>query len=201
MSFKAVIFDLDGTLYDKSHISLRLVAKQLAHGKLSLLGRERQLRKRLKGRYFGSEEAFYAAFFEALGGKRAKDWYYQDYMPCMTRLLKEHYHIFPWVEPTFKDLHSQGIKTAVFSDYACTAERLEALGFDCSWTDFVFEAPAFGGLKPCREAFEAVCRAVGEQPSDCLMVGDRSDTDGAGAAAVGMGFYLTSSFPDTSYRT
>lgn len=190
MTFKAVIFDLDGTLYDKSRLGLYLVGNQFLQGRMALSGRERMLRKKLKGRFFGSEEAFHQAFFGALGGEKARKWYYNTYMPAMTSIMRKHYHLYPWVEETFKTLRNQGIKTAVFSDYSCTNERLEALGFDLSWTDFVFEAPAFGGLKPCKEAFEALCQAIGEQPSDCLMVGDRLDTDGAGAASVGMGFVL-----------
>ena len=190
MSFKAVIFDLDGTLYDKSNIGWYLVGSQLLHGGLVLSGRERSLRKKLKGRFFGDETAFHEAFFNALGGEKARKWYYNSYIPDMTNIMRRHYHLNPWVEPLLKELRSQGVRTAVFSDYACTGERLEALGFDLSWTDFVFEAPAFGGLKPCKESFEAVCRIMGEKPEDCLMVGDREDTDGAGAASVGMTFLL-----------
>ncbi len=188
MNFKAVIFDLDGTLYDKTHIARYLVWSHLFHGNVFFLGRERKLRKKLKGQFFGSEEAFHDAFFDALGGEKAKKWYYNIYMPSMARIMHEHYHLNPWVESTMKELRNQGVKTAVFSDYACTKERLEAIGFDLSWTDFVFEAPAFGGLKPCKEAFEAVCKTMGEKPEDCLMIGDREDTDGAGAASVGMKF-------------
>ena len=190
MKFKAVVFDLDGTLYDKTHIGWYLVGSQLLHGKVILSGRERTLRKKLKGQYFGSEKAFHDAFFGALGGDKAKNWYFNTYIPSMTCIMRKHYHLNPWVEDTMKTLRNQGVKTVVFSDYSCTTKRLEALGFDLSWADYYFEAPAFGGLKPCKEAFQALCDAIGEKPSDCLMVGDREDTDGAGATSVGMSFLL-----------
>lgn len=190
MNFNAVVFDLDGTLYDKSRLSLRLVATQLFRGRLGVLGRERKLRKKMKGQFFGSEAAFNDAFFDALGGEKAKGWYYDIFMPTMARLMKKHYHLNSWVQPLMQSLRQEGIKIAVFSDYPCTEKRLEALGFDLNWVDGVFDAPSFGGLKPCKEAFEAVCRALGERPEDCVMVGDREDTDGVGAAQVGMKFVL-----------
>lgn len=190
MNFNAVIFDLDGTLYEKPHIGLYLVGSQVFRGNVIQSGRERKLRKKLKGQYFGSEEAFHKAFFDALGGERARDWYYNSYIPSMVRIMRKHYHLNPWVEDVLKKLRNQGVKTAVFSDYSCTRERLKALDFDLSWVDYIFEAPALGGLKPCKESFEAVCRTMGEKPEDCLMVGDRKDTDGAGAATIGMAFLL-----------
>ena len=45
-----------------------------------------------------------------------------------------------------------------------------------------------GGLKPCKESFEKICRALDLHPEECLMVGDREDTDGDGAKSVGMAF-------------
>ena len=56
---KAIIFDLDGTLYDKSGLAMRLVWSQLQRGSLSLLKREREVRKELRGQHFESEEVFY----------------------------------------------------------------------------------------------------------------------------------------------
>ena len=166
------------------------MGSQVFHGNVILSGRERKLRKKLKGQYFGSEEAFQEAFFDALGGEKARDWYYNSYIPSMVRIMRRRYHLNPWVKSNLKELRNQGVKTAVFSDYSCTRERLKAFDFDLSWVDYVFESPAFGGLKPCKESFEAVCRAMGEKPEDCLMVGDREDTDGVGAAAAGMKFVL-----------
>ena len=59
---KAVIFDLDGTLYDKSRLPFRLIIRQILRGKLFMLKRERTVRKELKGIYFGDEAKFEDAF-------------------------------------------------------------------------------------------------------------------------------------------
>ena len=185
---KAVIFDLDGTLYDKSHLPLRLVASQILHWKLIMLKRERSVRKLLKGKYFGDKNKFEEAFFSHFMRKNAKEWFYESYMPDTIKILKKHYHIAPWVEDCLKSLHDKGVKIAVFSDYGYVEEKLEALGFDLKWTDYLFDAPSLGGLKPSKETFLKICSTMDVSPQNCLMVGDRDDTDGAGAKASGMQF-------------
>ena len=185
---KAVIFDLDGTLYDKSRLPLRLVGRQILHGKLSMLKRERSVRKLLKGKFFGDKEKFEEAFFSHFKRKNAKKWFYDTYMPDTIEILQKHYHIAQWVENCLKSLHNKGVKIAVFSDYGYVEEKLEAIGFDLKLTDYIFDAPSLGGLKPCKEAFQKICETMNVAPQNCLMVGDRDDTDGAGAIAAGMQF-------------
>ena len=185
---KAAIFDLDGTLYDKSRLSIRMPLNQLLHGKLFMLKREREVRTKLKGQYFGNEEAFYDNFFAHIGKKNARNWYFNCYLPEMAKVLHKHYHIAPWVEDTMEQLRKANIKIVIFSDYGAVKQRLDALGFKCEWADYIFDAPSFGGLKPCRESFLGVCEKIGIEPQHCIMVGDRDDTDGAGAKATGMQF-------------
>ena len=75
----AVIFDFDGTMYNKSSLVRRMVIGEL--GRLGMLSREQAARKTLRGKYFGSAEAFYDAFFlEMAKGNRkvasmARFWY------------------------------------------------------------------------------------------------------------------------------
>ena len=188
---KAVIFDLDGTLYDKSGLARRLVWNQLRRGRLALLKREREVRKDLRGKHFESEEAFYDAFFARFDRPElARNWYFEEYMPDMVAILRKHYRIAPWVETTMLELRTHGRKVAVFSDYGSVQRKLEAIGFRLSWADYLFEAPALGGLKPCKKSFVKICKEMQLQPSECLMVGDRTDTDGKGARSVGMAFKL-----------
>ena len=188
---KAIIFDLDGTLYDKSGLARRLVWNQLRRGRMALLKREREVRKELRGKHFESEEAFYDAFFARFDRPElARNWYFEEYMPDMVAILRKHYQIAPWVETTMLELRTHGRKVAVFSDYGCVQKKLEAIGFRLSWADYLFEAPAMGGLKPCKESFRRICKEMKLHPSDCLMVGDRTDTDGKGARSVGMAFKL-----------
>ena len=186
---RAVIFDLDGTLYDKSGLARRLIFAELLRGRLRMLKREREVRKELRGKPFKSEEAFYAAFFARFDKPEfARRWYFEEYMPDMVAILRKHYHTAPWVQTVIPELRANGRKVVVFSDYGFVEEKLRAIGFRLDWADHIFDAPSLGGLKPCRESFETLCREIGCPPSDCMMVGDRADTDGAGARAVGMPF-------------
>lgn len=187
--YKAYIFDLDGTLYDKSGLARRLIWSQLLRGRLLLLKREREVRKELRGRHFKSEDTFYKVFFKQFPHpEQARRWYFNEYMHDMVAILRKHYRIAPWVESKMMELRANGKKIVVFSDYGFVQQKLEAIGFRLSWADCLFEAPALGGLKPCKESFERICREINVNPADCVMVGDRKDTDGAGARAVGMKF-------------
>lgn len=189
---KAVIFDLDGTLYNKKGLPLRLIAADVPH--MFMLGNERKARKELMGRWLGDEQAYYEALYARVAemshstADKARRWYEDRYMPQMQRILKRHYHVEPWAEGMMADLRQRGIRTAVYSDYGCLRERLEALGFDCSWVDVVADAPALGGLKPCKESALSLCTMLGVDPTDTLMVGDRDDTDGESARRCGMRF-------------
>ena len=189
---RAVIFDLDGTLYNKKGLPLRLIAADVPH--MLMLGNERKARKELMGQWFGEEATYYCKLFARVAElshstpEKARHWYEHHYMPNMQRILRRHYRVEPWVEGMLADLRQRGVKTAVYSDYGCLRERLEALGFDCAWVDVVADAPNLGGLKPSRDAAMKLCSMLEVDPTATLMVGDRDDTDGETARRCGMRF-------------
>lgn len=195
ISTPVAVFDLDGTLYDKRCLALRIVLSQLTN--LRLLKAERAVRRNLAGRDFGSEENFYQCFFERLASlaacshEHAREWYFGSYMPAMVEVLRRRYHLRDWVSPLLETLHERGVRVAVFSDYPFAAEKLEALRFRASWADAgIFDAPSLGGLKPCRESFLRLSSILGALPEDMTVIGDRADTDAEGARCSGMSFVL-----------
>ena len=69
-------------------------------------------------------------------------------------------------------------------------KKIQALGLDESLFDWVISAPELGGLKPAPELMARVAATMGVLPQQCLLVGDREDTDGELAKSVNAPFYL-----------
>ena len=189
---KAVVFDLDGTLYNKRFLPLYLILGDLRH--VLLLASERNAKRILKGQAFENGEVFYRTLFNHISRYQhvpymvARDWYFGRYLPLTIRILEKHYQARPFVEPLLKELHKRGIKTVVFSDYRCVDEKLAALGLDPDEFDYRESAMDLGGLKPNKRLFEHLLETIGVTAQETLMIGDRRDTDGIGARSVGMRF-------------
>lgn len=83
-------------------------------------------------------------------------------------------------------LQSRKIPLGVLSDYPADG-KLRALGIGDNFS-LVLSAsdPEVGVFKPHPRGFLAACRRWQLDPADVLFVGDRADADAAGAAAAGM---------------
>ncbi|GHT56146.1 hypothetical protein FACS1894109_04270 [Spirochaetia bacterium] len=197
---RAFIFDFDGTLYDSSGIALRLIAQRPLEAFILLA--ERKTRASLAGCDYGEAEAYYQEFFSLLARRLHKpasilrSWYFDEYMPRMCRVLKKHFRLRPGCLELFEELARKRtgdsqtgnpFKFAVYSDYPQTAERLKALGLNLD-TNLLFGPENFGAQKPAVRPFLAIAESLGVSPEEILVIGDRDDTDGAGARAAGMGF-------------
>ncbi|MDR1970490.1 MAG: HAD family hydrolase [Treponema sp.] len=197
----AIIFDLDGTLYDQKGIARRLVLARPLDA--FLMRAERQTRKQFAGRSYGTVEAYFQAFFEELSkqirrsASFARTWYFETYMPLMTGILAKHYRARPGAAEVFAALASGAnglggkIPFAVYSDYPMAAARLEAIGLDRG-SCRVYGPQDFGAQKPAAAPFLRIAGDLGSAPQDTLVAGDRDDTDGAGAAAAGMRYFSIS---------
>lgn len=185
-----VVCDLDGTLYNKHGLPLRLI--WACRCSLSLLKAERKARKQLKGIYCGTQEDFYSRLFASIANacsvtrQQACDWYREVYMPAMVRTLQKHYRADALLLTQLYLWREQGIRLVVYSDYGETLAKLHAIGIDPSLFDAVFDAPSLGGLKPAKQGLEAILNRFHTASCNAVMIGDRPDTDGALAKNAGV---------------
>ena len=190
-SLKAIVFDLDGTLYESRHFPLRLILADPLH--IGMLGAERKCRKRLCDRHFDKASDYYDALFSLMGrgskerAERCRKWFYGTYMPLQVKIIHEKFGPRPHLKEFIGRLRGQGYKVAVLSDYCFTTEKLEAIGLSPADFDAVWESPALGGLKPREEVFLNACKALGTTPIETLMIGDKASKDG-GALRAGLQF-------------
>lgn len=194
--YKLVILDLDGTLYDKRGLAWRMALH--APWNICKMLRERKVRASMKGMWLGDEADCYVEFFRRMTKdyklhiERNMDWYYERYLPLMAKLIGKYQLIGNWVIPFIEECQANGVKIVVLSDYENVEEKLHALGLDLALFDWVAAAPLLGGLKPAPELMRIVTERMGVAAQDCLVIGDREDTDGAMARAAGADFRLIS---------
>jgi FMN phosphatase YigB (HAD superfamily) len=191
---KVVVFDLDGTLYCKRGMVTRMLCTALLDWRMMKI--ERQTRKYLKGIWVGDKEAFYNLYFQNMANGRifsqeyARWWYNTRYMPQMVKVLQKSYQLATWVLPFIHQCKQMGIGLVILSDYGHTREKIQALGLDCTLFDWIISAPELGGLKPSPQLLVCVAEKMGVQTNQCLIIGDREDTDGELAKSVNAQFYL-----------
>jgi FMN phosphatase YigB (HAD superfamily) len=205
-NIRAVIFDFDGTLYDYALMPLRLI--RAFPWDLPRIWAERTTRRKFAGFDFGSPEAYYREFFLQMAAlcrcsaDSARHWFFFCYIPRMIRVLKKYYRLRPGAAELFRFLDSgaapagkeragqnplRGI--AVYSDYPCLRERLEALGLIPGERIRLYGPESFGAQKPAPGPFLRIAGDLGVSPGETLVIGDREDTDGAGALKAGMSFF------------
>lgn len=194
---RVVVFDLDGTLYSKPGMALRMLCASPLHWRK--MWAERKTRKHLRGKFLRDEASFYNAYFQLLAQfadstpDAMRDWYQRQYMPLMIQVIKKYYTLSTWVKPFINECRKRGIYLIVMSDYSHTHEKLTALGLDINIFDWVVSAPELGGLKPAPQLLQQLLVRMGCTPKQCLLIGDREDTDGTMAHALGAAFSLVQS--------
>lgn len=191
---QTVVLDLDGTLYDKTGLARRMVRR--LWWCLPLLAAERLARKNMHYVQYASQEEFFGAFFRYMSRghwwtrSMAATWYHTTYMPTMIRLIRRYHSPRPEVMALVEEAKAKGLQLAIYSDYGCVIEKLEALGIDPSLFDLMVSAPELGALKPSEPCARRVMELLNAKPETTLFVGDREDKDGASAKAVGARFLL-----------
>lgn len=191
---KLVVFDLDGTLYKKNGLARRMLFAAPKEWKRMLA--ERKTRKSLRGKWVQDEHTFYQLYFQKMATygdaspAELQTWYFNHYMPLMVEQIRQYHQPVEWLADFINTCKEKSIQLVVLSDYGHVAEKLNALGIDKNLFDWVISAPELGGLKPAPQILLQVLEKMNIAPNQCLVVGDREDTDGQLAHSVGALFQL-----------
>jgi HAD superfamily hydrolase (TIGR01549 family) len=191
---RAVLFDLDGTLYDQRRMrtlmAMELVAMLLrrpfqAPRDWRTLAAFRKAQESL--RHSRREPA--AQLKEAAARLRmplaeveavTTEWMMERPLKHMRRCRAV------GTMELLASLQGRGIEMGVLSDYPAAA-KLQALGIASSFSVVLCATdPEVGAFKPDPRGFLAAADRWQLAPAEVLMVGDRADADAAGAAAAGM---------------
>lgn len=186
-----VVFDLDGTLYDKRPLE-RYMMRRLPLGLLRLY-RYTRVRTSLAGVDLGSAAGIEAETLRRLARgagaqERWRRWIYGTYDPLVIEGMRRAVRPYPGVVEVLRRLRGGGLRVGLVSDYRGVEARLEALGIDGGLFDFTLVTEAEGVMKPAPRAAALTIAGMGAPGPALLMVGDRAFADQRFAEGSGMGF-------------
>lgn len=183
---RAVVFDVDGTLYPIRQIVRRSWPLVCRHARLfRAFGRARRaLRGERPGARLRQRQAELVAGFLGIDAESAADAVervvYRQWPRTFRRLRP-----YTQVAATLARLRADGLRLGVVSDSPFIREKLSALGLAGGWRGVV-SADEAGALKPNPEPFLLVLRRLQVAPEEVLFVGNSYALDVIGAHRVGM---------------
>jgi putative hydrolase of the HAD superfamily len=185
---KAVLFDLDGTLYDRDAAVRDLVAAQYAAFAPTLgaaLGND------FVARVLELDDHGYRDKLEVYGTIARERGLAEELARELAADFLRRYdgfcRPFPDAVSTLTELKRRGLKTGVITNGRQSVQhgKIDALGIR-SLLDTVSISEAEGLRKPDRRIFERTLARLGVAPADCAFVGDHPEVDVAGARAAGL---------------
>ena len=198
---KLAVFDVDGTLYDQKSMRLamaaQLVMASALRGDLAtprILSAYRKMREDLAEAGTADFEAKLELSLAERFGRTpqsiratVQEWMHRRPLPFLRRAR------YPGVDLLFDQLRRSGRSIAILSDYPATA-KVQHLGLEA---DLVVAAGDEGVpcMKPNPAGLLRVMKAMGAEPAQTVMIGDRPERDGEIGAQAGVAAYIRSSKP------
>ena len=202
MKYKAICFDIDGTLYPIGTMNRRLFRLSAAHPLFGLKYRKARREFRRHQADFNKEIPFRwreAAIIHCGTGAEpeqdfSEDSYRRLYGKTYDRLARWAYgkmdrlyrrtKPFDGVAETLKKIRNNGLKIGVFTDFPLL-RKLEGMNL-ASLVDFAASSDDAGFLKPDTHCFEYLLYNLKMGSQDVLYVGDSYEKDivGANAASI-----------------
>ena len=194
---KAIIFDLDDTLYDysgcheKAMESLKkycmdrfLLTEQGFRDRYSVS--KKIVKQKLGNNASSHNRMLYAQVFLELSGVKPCDNALALYDIYWNTMLKE-MKTFDYVIPFFEKLSNVGIKIAVLTDLTVHIQhrKLVKLGLT-NYVDVLVTSEEAGCEKPGKQMFDLVLEKLAMQPDQVIMIGDSYEKDIRGAEKEGI---------------
>lgn len=194
---RAVIFDLDDTLYDYKKLNEK-AGKAVEDFTCKELGISKE---RYKEAYqFGREETKRRLFDVGAGHNRLlyfqKTLEYMDVlpMPLSLRMYEEYWGVFlremtlfAGAKELLDDLRRKQIPVMICTDLTAHIQhrKIEALGI-APYVRYLVSSEEAGREKPAKEIFALCCEKLKLPPEDILYIGDSFEKDIKGALSAGM---------------
>ncbi len=199
MSYEAVFFDLDDTLY--SYPVCNEAGKAAAFREARELGYDlsraafddlyaegrREVKRELAGTasaherflYFKRALEIYTGTHHSRDALALGEAYWETYV--------EEMELFDGVRKTFAELQEAGVDVAIVSNLTTRIqmEKIDALGIE-AYVDLVLTSEETGREKPASDMFTLPLAQLDRRPSDVVMVGNDVESDIEGGNAVGL---------------
>jgi FMN phosphatase YigB (HAD superfamily) len=197
---RAVLFDVDGTLYHQPPLRLFMAAElgtasfvrhapwnvprlwrmlsvfRRVREELRALGRADEPLARLQYTRAAERAGVPAASLEAA----VDEWIYRRPLKYLRHLVRA------GMADVLAGLDARGLRVGAFSDYP-VSDKLEAMGLRATVSlELDATVESVNAFKPHPRGLEVACERWGLSPGDVLYVGDRAEVDAPGAAALGM---------------
>lgn len=181
---KAVLFDLDETLLDRTSSLIRF-CKWQGSDRLKLEDVEKYVARFMELDANGAvwKDAVYEALKREFLIPNSVDELLAEYMLQFRNFCQER----PGALDSVRLLASKGFRLGLISNGISPFQEnsFSALGVGDLF-EAVVVSGAVGCSKPDPEIFEIACSALGATPKECIFVGDNPVSDIQGAAALGM---------------
>ena len=188
MKLKAVIFDLDHTLFDR-HGTLREVAKQFRH---SFRVREGVTDEEIARLWCYADDHFvydgwkYVLAYLSENGVFEEPPLYDDYRSFVYENFARTAVRFDETMPMLLTLKKRGYAVGLITNgnHALQYRKLQMLGLQYIFDEIIVSGDVMVE-KPDREIFQMMCEKLSLEPSQMVYVGDNPRNDIAGARGAG----------------